>query len=753
MTPTVISPARPHLGTALGDEQRGTPQGEIMEWIENFLKDTAGIVIPTADTGKVTNAATAWGNYSDALTRTKATLEGALPGTLAATFPQQADVAAVQAKLATFIDNVASDAKALGQGCQAYADNVEAIRGELLAMLGQLALEVAIDIGVGIALSFFTFGAGALAAAGKAAMTVARWIPKLLSVVNKLKTLILQAKRTMAVMRRAAIEAIESTVSGTVANAGASLAFGNFSWDQLGGAAISSGIGGMISGPFSHIGSNIASRGPRITVRAGVDGITGGAGGVAGEWVASQVTGQDFNLLMSFLVGSAGGTVAGGLTSIKSPGGISPASLTTSPPSTGGGGSGTPSTGGSGAPSAGGSGAPSTGGTPSGGAPAAVATGGGGGAPSGGGSGAPSPGGSGGSGGSSGGSGAPSTGGSPGGSGSGAPAAGGSGAPDGRVDVPSTLGGGDGPSSTPQADGPSSTPQSDGPSSTPQADGPSSAPQTDGPGGATTPPPPGGPSGPDGPSASDTPNVTPTPDASSGTPAADGPTQPGDGADGPSDSTAADGGDGPTQDGPSDAGDGADGGDVPPVDAGNADGAGGVPPTDPSSSPDAGDGDGPSDGPAAGLPPTTPPRFTHGVRFFGPEQLKYYTTPGSTLGAKGGSDVFMMPYEDAIKVDSPFQAMIETGMADSVTNAVRNGDDVFAAIIDVDHLPQRLPTAADAGKNPNFLLGGNTAVNIDGRYFPNSTREFVVPSGTNLRPTLIMRITDSGWEPYGFYIG
>ena len=113
------------------------------------------------------------------------------------------------------IKDLADDAKSLGEGCTSYASNVESIRGELLAMLGQLALEIAIDIGVGVALSFFTFGAGAAAGIAKAATTVARWIPKIIAVLNRLKTLIMSAKRTMAVMRRAAIESIKSTVESS----------------------------------------------------------------------------------------------------------------------------------------------------------------------------------------------------------------------------------------------------------------------------------------------------------------------------------------------------------------------------------------------------------------------------------------------------------------------------------------------------------------------------------------------------------
>ncbi|MFC5336905.1 DNA/RNA non-specific endonuclease [Leucobacter denitrificans] len=430
LTPTQITASPPSVGSSLGDEQRGTPQGEIMEWVENFLKDTAGIVIPTADTGKITQAADAWDAYAGELTTAKAELEAALPLTLASEFPQRGDVTAVHTKLSSLIDDLAADAREMSEGCAAFAKSVGEIRAELLEMLGQLAAEIALDIGLGAVLSLVSFGAGAVAAAGKAALTVARWVPKLIAVINRLKTLIQSAKRTMAAMRRASIEAIESAVSGAVANATASAAFGNFSWDDVGGAAVSSAIGGAIAGPFSHIGSSITSRGARVTTRATVDGVTGGVGGVAGEFAASQVTGQDFNLLMSTLVGAAGGAAGGGLTSIKNPSVGPSASLTNAftAPSPGGAAPATTSVGGTslnGSPTTN-AGAPS-GGAHSGGAsaPGAPAIG-----PDDVGSGAPTAGGSGSASGSGGASG-PSGAGSP-------------GVPQSNVEVPTSLGS-DGP--------------------------------------------------------------------------------------------------------------------------------------------------------------------------------------------------------------------------------------------------------------------------------------------------------------------
>src|SRR3546814_3189100 len=79
MTATTVSSYVPSVSTSLGDEHRGTAGGEIMAWIENFLKDNAGIVIPTAETGKVRDAASAWDSYEAALNSASSSGSAALP--------------------------------------------------------------------------------------------------------------------------------------------------------------------------------------------------------------------------------------------------------------------------------------------------------------------------------------------------------------------------------------------------------------------------------------------------------------------------------------------------------------------------------------------------------------------------------------------------------------------------------------------------------------------------------------------------
>ncbi|MFP7835058.1 hypothetical protein [Marisediminicola sp. LYQ134] len=162
--------------------------------------------------------------------------------------------------------------------------------------------------------------------------------------------------------------------------------------------------------------------------------------------------------------------------------------------------------------------------------------------------------------------------------------------------------------------------------------------------------------------------------------------------------------------------------------------------------------DGPGGNGGSGSGPSNGPPYSHGVRFFGGDQLHYYTDSNATLGRKG-SAVFMMPSEDAVNVGSHMDAAIESGLAPNVTEAVLRREPVYGAMIPVDHLPQRLPTAQDAGGFTHFHPGGYTAVNVDGVHYVNSTREFVVDGGTPLPSgTVVFELTpDGAWDILGIY--
>ncbi len=144
------------------------------------------------------------------------------------------------------------------------------------------------------------------------------------------------------------------------------------------------------------------------------------------------------------------------------------------------------------------------------------------------------------------------------------------------------------------------------------------------------------------------------------------------------------------------------------------------------------------------------PEITRGVRFFGQEQLQFYTGANATLG-RAGDAIFLMPEQDAGSVLNGIDAAIKSGLAPSVTNAARTGGDIYGVVVPLDGIATRVPTIADANGWPHFSLGGHTGVNIDGIQLLNDTREFVVDGGIDLPPgTMVFKLLDGGaWDIVG----
>ncbi|WP_062211701.1 hypothetical protein [Demequina oxidasica] len=132
-----------------------------------------------------------------------------------------------------------------------------------------------------------------------------------------------------------------------------------------------------------------------------------------------------------------------------------------------------------------------------------------------------------------------------------------------------------------------------------------------------------------------------------------------------------------------------------------------------------------------------------GETFFGPDALRYYEGDGVTLGAPGRPS-FLMPGEDGARILTHEQAMIQTGRAPSVEEAYQNGRQIFGLSVPLEGQDLRVPTFNDANLdpskldpadiNPNFVPGGNTALNDDGVFRSNPTREAVVDGGRPIPP-------------------
>jgi uncharacterized protein YukE len=123
----------------------------------------------------------------------------------------------------------------------------------------------------------------------------------------------------------------------------------------------------------------------------------------------------------------------------------------------------------------------------------------------------------------------------------------------------------------------------------------------------------------------------------------------------------------------------------------------------------------------------------------------FYESGDSTLGAPGRA-FFFMPEEDALAyVHNPIDAMVQTGLAPSVRNAVMRGEPVYGIRFPLEGTSPRLPTFEDAAGNVNYTPGGHTAVAFEGGHMINPTHERVIEGGRPLQPnTEIFQLLDSG---------
>jgi hypothetical protein len=135
---------------------------------------------------------------------------------------------------------------------------------------------------------------------------------------------------------------------------------------------------------------------------------------------------------------------------------------------------------------------------------------------------------------------------------------------------------------------------------------------------------------------------------------------------------------------------------------------------------------------------------TWGVHLYGDDSLRFLEKGDATLGLSGDA-FFMMPSEDLSHVHTLDDAATQSGMAQSVKNAIDEGRGVVGIEVPLKGFDARVPTYADANGYEHFLPGGHTAVKGDGGFILNPTREFTIGGGAPVPPgSLLFRLHPDG---------
>lgn len=141
------------------------------------LMQQVGVPVPDGDTDKVSKAADAWDRLATVY-QTKTIAEGLEVD--ARTFrdthsPEVEYVVRDLEELRDAMTSVTDGCAELSQSCKDYKSALDDLRTQLEGILQDLAMELAVTAAIGIAASFVSFGAGAVAGTAKAAQSITKF--------------------------------------------------------------------------------------------------------------------------------------------------------------------------------------------------------------------------------------------------------------------------------------------------------------------------------------------------------------------------------------------------------------------------------------------------------------------------------------------------------------------------------------------------------------------------------------------------
>ncbi|WP_207454267.1 glycohydrolase toxin TNT-related protein [Herbiconiux sp. SYSU D00978] len=312
---STLSCSAPSVPTALG---AGLPSvlGDVQDFIQDALF-AAGIVIPNGDPGTLRSAASAWSSLESDVRSVKSSLSSSLTALASMDIPQKADILACRDRLEELLDQVVSDADSLRDVCEGQADAIADAHREILWLIGQMVAEIAITAGLGFALSFVTFGGAGAVAAAKVAHTIARFVPKILTVIQKLRSFAVARAALLRSLARISGEAARGSVAAVAVTASVNaIRAGEDGFESS--SLTASGIGAFVS-PFA--GTPVSSAVGRTGGRVVSEMAGGAAEGVVSEGVNLAISG-DFNVQavgLSALLGPAASRLDSAATSRVTP--------------------------------------------------------------------------------------------------------------------------------------------------------------------------------------------------------------------------------------------------------------------------------------------------------------------------------------------------------------------------------------------------------------------------------------------------
>lgn len=319
----VVQPMRAMSKPSLPD-MRGVGRvrglGEFQEVIEGVLANLS-IVLPDGDGDKLRTAQAAWVDFEDALRSARLRLLGSMQYLGATDFPQDQTVRSSINRVVYLIQTTETDANATAGIVDGQADNIDSTWQQINDFLVQMAIELAIDIGITAALAIFTVGVGAVAGLAKMTLTITRWAIKIKNLIDKLHALTKMGGIARQLLTRAAMGAAENVVIGMGTTFIMDVQDGELN-ANYGATFVTSVVAGGAGGAASGLLARVLPTNPSTLKQAiglgAIDGaVNGGVSGAVSNMSNSLLTGSEFNPLSGAfwgtLSGGIGGAAGGGI--------------------------------------------------------------------------------------------------------------------------------------------------------------------------------------------------------------------------------------------------------------------------------------------------------------------------------------------------------------------------------------------------------------------------------------------------------
>ena len=317
--PSVTSVAAPSVPGALGPGLPGK-LGEFQEFLEQALS-TLGVRIPTGDAGALRAAGDAWTTLSGSLAQASGRVSSSLTAASSMDLPQLSSMTASRDALADKVDDLREGADALGEACTTFAQGIDDAWERIAWMLGQLAAEIALDIGIGAALTALTGGIAAVGVVGKVMLTVMRWARKIADLVQDLRFL---AQGVRNLITRVLPKLAKHATSGSLAAMGSQSLVNVAAPDrlQLDGNVLAAGGGafvGTFAGGFAAHGVSRLPSGSAFgrTVRRGEGAVDGVVDSFADAGTQALGFGEEFSPLSALAGGVLMAGVGPGVSALK----------------------------------------------------------------------------------------------------------------------------------------------------------------------------------------------------------------------------------------------------------------------------------------------------------------------------------------------------------------------------------------------------------------------------------------------------